>query len=395
MNKCVLTTFLTIGLFTAVSLGCIYNIRDIGYTDLGSESYRLYFFVQSGTLKEEVVEIERLALIQLRDSNILPEIIGVENQNTHPALGYLKFWEIDTFPAAILVSPSSRSLVLTVPSQSNNLKENLQTLVEEVIDSPVRSEIKKHAVKAYCTILLLEGRDQDTNAQAKKWLNEATREIERQMSQMTRPVEVPPHLITLSPDDLSQEKILIWSLGAEREEAREPAVAILYGRGRLFGAVLRGKTLSRNNIFNLLSLLGASCECGLDREWLLGKMIPLEWGKNSQEEVVKLLGFDADNPMVKSEISRVLSLGPGTNPSGVNNLSEKFKEYKEVILNLKESTEKTTVSPALLRRLMTSENESSASSSTIRNVLFITGCIVFLAVVTGLLIFFRARRQKE
>ena len=111
MKKPILTLFIILGLFTATALGCIYNIRDIGYTDLGSEPYRLYFFIQSSISEQETAEFETLALIQLKDSNISPEIIDVEKQKTHPALEYLSFREIDTFPSAILVSPSLRSHV--------------------------------------------------------------------------------------------------------------------------------------------------------------------------------------------------------------------------------------------------------------------------------------------
>ena len=41
---------------------------------------------------------------------------------------------------------------------------------------------------------------------------------------------------------------------------------------------------------------------------MMGTLLPLRWGKKNQQEVVKMLGFDAENPFVKMEVSRILGV---------------------------------------------------------------------------------------
>jgi hypothetical protein len=74
------------------------------------------------------------------------------------------------------------------------------------------------------------------------------------------------------------------------------------------GPVLTGDDITTRKILNLLSIVGADCECGLDNSWKLGTMIPLRWDYAMQKRVAGLLGFDVENPMIKSEMSRILSV---------------------------------------------------------------------------------------
>jgi hypothetical protein len=130
------------------------------------------------------------------------------------------------------------------------------------------------------------------------------------MANMPKPVERPPSVITLKQEQVMEEEILLWSLGWSEEKIQEPAVAVFYGRGRLMGQLLQGEHLNETVIRNLLSFIGADCECGLDRSWILGSMIPLLWDSERQAEIVKVHKFDADNPLVKAEMSRILSISP-------------------------------------------------------------------------------------
>ena len=122
------------------------------------------------------------------------------------------------------------------------------------------------------------------------------------MPQMPKTIENPPHLITVQRDKLQQEKLLLWSLGINTEDLDEPHAAIFYGRGRRFGPVLNGKGISTKNIYTLLSIIGLSCECGIDRLQLMGATIPIKWDSKKKSEVLSKLGFDAENPMVKTEM---------------------------------------------------------------------------------------------
>ena len=60
------------------------------------------------------------------------------------------------------------------------------------------------------------------------------------------------------------------------------------------GKLLRKDLLKRIYVNNLLSIVGADCECGLERSWIMGAMLPLRWDKNKQNEVFKWHNFDAE-----------------------------------------------------------------------------------------------------
>ena len=65
-------------------------------------------------------------------------------------------------------------------------------------------------------------------------------------------------------------------------------------------------------LYKYMSMIGADCECGLDRKWMLGKQIPLLWPSVSRQTLATNLGFDVDNPMLLSEMSMILA--KETNP---------------------------------------------------------------------------------
>ena len=110
---------------------------------------------------------------------------------------------------------------------------------------------------------------------------------------------------------LAGDPVLLFGLGLGPELPQEPVVALLYGRGQRMGPLLRAAAITRPSIASGLFLVGQSCECGLDRRWMLGNRLPLRWDETRQQQVVRALGFDAENPLVKAEISRILAQGPG------------------------------------------------------------------------------------
>ena len=63
-------------------------------------------------------------------------------------------------------------------------------------------------------------------------------------------------------------------------------------------------------------MVGQDCECGLDRVWMQGESFPLSWGREERKASYAALGFDPDNPQVKAEMSRIITRGPNSRPSG-------------------------------------------------------------------------------
>ncbi len=296
-------------LLPLVSLACPYSIRDVGFVDLDSIPYGLYFFLKDDTPQKGdfASTFERVSQAVLMDGNVESEIVNVDQQQSHPAIQYLRFWEIRTFPTAILLSPRGHSVVLPVFEPAKPFKETLWSALERVVSSPARDEAMDKIVRAWCVVLLVEGKKGAENASARKAVSGAIEDIARTMNRSGKTVEEAPHLIVLSPDTFPEEEILLWSLGLEDHGVRGPRAALLYGRGRQFGPVLEGESLTREALLRVLSMVDMKCGCDTDFDWLLGTVIPRKWGQELRARVAKELGFDPDNPMVKMEVSQLWS----------------------------------------------------------------------------------------
>jgi len=123
---------------------------------------------------------------------------------------------------------------------------------------------------------------------------------------MPKEVKKGPTAIFISQEKSLQEQILLWSLGV-KERPDEPMAFVLYGRGRMMGDVISMASVQEGQLHNLLLMIGADCECGLDRKWMLGSQIPMLWDEESRQQLQNEVGFDVDNPMILAEMSRILA----------------------------------------------------------------------------------------
>ena len=115
----------------------------------------------------------------------------------------------------------------------------------------------------------------------------------------------------ISPGEFDGEQAFLWSLGIE-EVTDAPRVVILYGRGRMIGPVLDGDRLNRESISAILDTIGLNCECGLDRKWMQGAMVPLKWDRDRKQQMATQLGFNPESPEIRIEMSQILAKGgPG------------------------------------------------------------------------------------
>jgi len=371
----------------SIAFSCKYTIRDIGFTDLGSMPYQLYFYYDNNTPKEIASTFERITYAALIDANVVTETIDVSQQTHHQALSFLPAQNIKSLPVVILVSPDSAVLDLPFSYSDNNYNEPVWQIVEKVVSSPLREKIVKSVATTYGVVLLIEGKIKKQNNLAREALVSSIKNISQVLDIMPKPIKEPPQLIEVSQQQLLQEKVLFWSIDVNIKDTDEPQVAILYGRGRRIGPVLKGDEIAKNNVFSLLSLIGADCECGLDRSWMLGKMIPLRWNSKIQSDLIKSLGFDIESPMVKAEMSQILSLAPsflGQNKKSITPLTA----YSEGIIKFDNSPSAPTLTPDQFDDVLDSE-----SNSLFQVGLFLSVGLILIVLVIGGIIFIRAKRR--
>ncbi len=288
---------------------CRYNIRDVGAVDLEYDSYYLFGYFDKQTPASVVSAFEKAATAKLDGANVLGEMINVTQDPAHPAIELAKEHSIESYPAALFVGPDRRARVIEIGKTAETVANKLSAALEHLTVSPKRLEIMKAAATTYGVILVIEGKDAAENTAAQQAAKAAVQTIADNMDFLPKPVENPPVMITLEQKAFAAEEVLLWMLNLKGAEIAKPHAAIFYGRARQIGPVLKPEEVTEDILTNILALIGEDCECGLDRKWMEGQMLPAKWDKKMRAVLSESLGFDPDNPMVKMEISRILRRG--------------------------------------------------------------------------------------
>ena len=366
---------------TLIAYSCRYTIREIGFSDIGSESHSLYIFTNSETSEKEISSIQNLSRSLLNETNVKLKLFDADKEK----------YNIKSFPSAVFIFPGGEYMIFSLKQAGRSLNESVWMLLDNLVTSTCRNTIKEKLIQAYCVVLVVEGDDRQQNENVLFETKKAVREITRMLDQMPKVVDSPPVVVVLPRKDIPDERLLLTSLGITEKETGMPSVAILYGRGRIMGPVLQGDLISRDIIHNLLSIVGADCECGLDHSWILGRMIPLRWESSVQNELAKNLGFDIENPMVRSEMSQILSLKQAQVKS-LDPMGSSLLGYSEGELDIAKSPEKISKIPASEVRKSFYQTEKSKNNLVFKTIILGFGGILLIVIVT--LLFIQYKRKK-
>jgi hypothetical protein len=379
--------------FHALS-ACRYTVREIGFSDIDSKTYQLFFFTNSRTPEEQVLTIRKFSNLLLRDTNVRLEIINVDENGSPPGLKFLTQYNIQTFPSAVFIAPGGESMICSYTTAGQSLPESSWFLLETLVSSTAREDIISKLVRSYGVVLIIEGTDGAENRRVKNAAREAVKTITGTLNQMPKVVYEPPEILVIPHDKTDDEKILLFSLGIIEKNKDNTHVAIIYGRGKLAGPVLMGEQINSRRIYNLLTLVGADCECGIDNSWIMGEMIPLRWGASEQAELIKHLGFDVENPFVKTEMSQIISLKPSVgNP--INPLEENLLGFVEGSFEMVSAANAVPkITAAEIQKSFSHENQPK-SNLILRKSLISLGVFFFIIVITGFSIFLLHKRRAK
>ena len=307
-------------LLSVEALACRFNVRDVGFVDLGSEPYRLYLFVGDAMPEAERESLQSIATATFYDSNVETKLLALGQARQGETKAYLPDGFTGESPTAVLVSPDKKQ-TLSVPLAKRGMPV-LQTAwdaLESVLDTPRRNAVLRQVFACYGVVLIIEGRDAGENRRVRSMADAVISEITAKLPGLEKEIKQPPVVEFISPDDFPVERAFLWSLGV-REILDTPQVVMLYGRGRMIGPVLRGEQLSQPSVSTILTTIGLNCECGLDRTWMQGVMVPLKWDRDRKQEIAKQLGFNPESPEIRIEMSQILAkggVGQGINRSKI------------------------------------------------------------------------------
>lgn len=291
--------------------GCRYNVREVGFIDIGIEPYHLFEYVPKDAPTQVAADLQNAVEAALLDTNIRFEMVFADADANHPALRYLAEHEIAETPATVLVSPDGQSRPVLTGVPIGSLETALPAALDAILSSPTRKMLLQKAAESYGVVLLVEGPDSQSNAEARTAITTAMGRIEEQLEFLPKPIAHGPELVVVDHPSLPREEVLLWSLGLKPEDVNEPHAAIFYGRGRWIGPMFKGELIHEDHLTELLFIIGADCECGLDHRWLQGTMLPGRWDEELQAKVAESLGFDPENPMIKMEMISIVRRGMG------------------------------------------------------------------------------------
>jgi len=300
---------------------CRFNVRDVGFVDLGSEPYTLYLFVDDTMPALERESLQSIATATFYDSNVEAELLTLGQARQGEAKAYLPAGFTGELPVAVLISPNRKSTFLVdLAKRGVPVLQTAWDALESVLDSSRRNAILKQVFDCYGVVLIVEGQSDKENRRIHSMVDAVVTDVTAKLPGLEKEIKKPPVVEVISPDDFKGERAFLWSLGVN-QVMEFPQVALLYGRGRMIGPVLRGdKQLTQSSVSAVLNTIGLNCECGLDRKWMQGVMVPLKWGQERKQEIAKQLGFNPESPEIRIEMSQILAkagLGQASNRSKI------------------------------------------------------------------------------
>lgn len=358
---------------SGISNACRYTVCEIGYSDFGTDNYKLILFDDEDVDENNVSVFKKTTYAALLDANIESSVFDIAKDTDSERLEYYQLFKKAGHAMALLVSPAGDYFPFYLEKEAK-YQESVWTMLEDLTSSVARIQILNEIIQSYAVVLFIEGDNESKNEEVLATINSSVEEITTLQEKMPKPFENPARVITLSRDQIQNERLLLWSLGWQDDFSGNPVVGILYGRGRLMGQLLAGDLLEKKYINNLLTLVGADCECGLERSWILGRMMPLRWNKKKQQEVVKWHKFDAENPLVKAEMSKILSISPSKERKQGAAGTTTLYGYTESEMKIVDS-----YSPPETE----TNNETIEEPTSYRNTYFLFGGLIVLILAIG------------
>ena len=354
---------------------CRFTVREIGFSVLSQTNYTLVIADGQLTLDHPTVqEIKRAS----KKSNIRLQLLHPEEDANHPLLEKAKAQGL-VFPNAFLVGPEEWMSPIAI-TEKYSLQAVKRTFFNAVLQSPLRRRLLDEVGHTFACVISIPGKDSQQNSTVNAIIKQACMNVKDIMPLMPKEVKNPPYMLQMTEKDLSPERFLLWSLGFS-ELPEQPHAVVLYGRGRFMGAPLSTEQIQEGLVYKYLAMIGADCECNLDRKWMLGTQIPLFWDQEIRQSLADVLTFDVDNPSILAEMSRILAKETiGDNAATISYAPESI-DLDEAFGNLNAEKKKEA-----------SVTLDDAEDNTVITMLFVTLIVLLLVMVIVSVIIVKKKR---
>lgn len=324
--------------FTVMCEACRFTVREIGFSVLSQTSYTFVIADDNVGWDNNIVQdIKR----HVRRSNIRFQLLNPKADADNPLLLLAKEQGI-VFPNAFLIGPEEWMKPIAI-TDNYTLEDVSKVFFSSVLQSSLRRKMLDDIDHTFAFVISIPGKDKHQNKIAESLIQNDCRNVKDIMPLMPKEVDTPPRILQLTGKDFISEKFLLWSLGFV-ELPQKPYVVVLYGRGRFMGLPLNMEQIQKGLVYRYLAMIGADCECNLDRKWMLGTQIPLHWDKDISQKLANCLTFDVDNPSILAEMSRILAKETiGDNAVTISYAPESI-DLDEAFGNVNEDKKKESIS---------------------------------------------------
>jgi hypothetical protein len=331
--------------------------------------------------------LQSIATATFYDSNVKAKLLPLGQARQGGAKVFLPNGFTGEKPAAVLVSPDQKT-TLSVPLAKDGVPI-LQTAwdaLESVLDSPRRNDILRKVFDRYGVVLVVEGSDVAQNRRIRSMADAVVSETAAKLPGLEKEIQQPPVVEVISAEAFEAERAFLWSLGIQKV-LLVPQVVILYGRGRMIGPVLSGERLSHPSVSAILNTIGLNCECGLDRKWMQGVMVPLKWDRDRKQEIANQLGFNPESPEIRIEMSQILAKGGAG--QGINRSDIVGDTLDELLTGYRTGSLAANTPPGSLSQATEPSAKEKPKFSTMTWVVFVAAAILAI----GGVILLSARRR--
>ncbi len=352
MKKLFLTS--TIFFIFLSSFACRFTIREIGYTRLNIETYLIRLEADTAKNSRLVGDFKNLAYAYSINANI--------NYQISHTRGKIPEIRCTNSRGDVIINKD----VVTL--------SGIHTYFKELLNSPLQQMMYSQIGNTFAFVVVFN----DDDEKITDVVDSALEQFKKIAPNLDKKVDEHILKIVIPANRKDKEEFVLRSMGIEPGDEK-PAVVVIYGRGRLTDTPLTGERITTHNLLNQLVTLGTDCECGIDLSPLLQRAIPFNWDTRMGQDVTDMLGIDVENPMILTEMGRILSKEPlETGKSEFSFVPQTIDLDKELAKGKRHQDE-----------VVVSEEKSSALSVTV----IILSIFMVLVVAIGLFMFLKNRRS--
>ena len=327
-------------------LRCKYSVRDVAFVNVHGKSWQLDL-VKPNRSDFDVETHNEILRAQLERSN-LGFVWHNHDSQQAKQLGSTGDRSTDQ-PSLFLTDREGTTIPIGMAGKT------FASRVKQLIVSPGRTQLLDRLSESLCVFVLVRGPDESKNRAARRTLDEAAEQLEKQMWTLEKASSQGPSVVEFSFDD-SAERTALQSIGFDLDNENVfPSVAIMFGQARRMGDIIPAAQLDKQKLVALASICGSDCECALDRDWLYGAQMVHRWTVAHERKAEANLDFDPQSAFVMAEIAQILQKNTGT--LGGENLINLGAGL--VIHDLPPTTDKTDTNETLASENETSPNRDS------------------------------------